>query len=999
MDFERLFAVKPAPIRFARRVAVGLLPALLLFVFLPAETQAQATVRGTVTNADGDPLIGAQVQVVGTSMGAVTDASGRYQITGVSTGPTQLDAQYLGYRTQTRNVPLASGGNTVDFELSPAPVELDAIVVTGTAGRVQKRSLGNAISQINAADVLEKAPVTNLADLIQGRAAGVAVLPSSGQAGGGSALRLRGLSSITQGNEPLIYIDGVRVDNDPAANDTETIATGGQNPSRLNDLTPEDIERIEIIKGPAAATLYGTEAAGGVIQIITKKGRVGETRWNLKGTLGQRSIDNSDFPDNFAAIGAGASLPTCPENDLTSAPNCGVRVVSTLEDGTQLIAQNPLEIIRENGTYQNYTASVSGGRDNFTFFTSGTYQSDEGVVPNDEAQKIGGRANFQWTQSEVFDLAVSSGYTNNEYSLPQNDNNIFGFFGNGLLGVPSLIRVNPTGAFAFGELFTPLDVIDEIDTDFTNDRFTGSATANYTPFPWFQNRAVFGLDVNAEENLSLIPFGEVANLSPQGEKSNHRETTVNITFDYNGTASWDITEALRSNTSVGTQIFNENRDEAEAFGRDFPAPGVSTVSAAGNTQGFEERVEETTVGVYFQEQIAWQNRLFVTGAVRFDDNSAFGEDFDFETYPKVSASYVISEEEWFDFGLFNSVKLRGAYGFAGQQPGAFDAQRVFSPVSIAEGEAAIEPGDLGNPNLGPERSREIELGFDASMWNDRIGVELTHYSKVTEDALLNRPNVPSEGFPGSTLVNIGEIENSGWEFGVNALVLDTERADWDVNLTMATNDNEITDLGGVEGFPLGFTQRIEEGFPVDSYFSRVVEGRDADGVIFSDDPVFIGRTTPEFWGSLGNTVTLFDNLQIYALFEWKQDFLIHNNTESFRFALAGNTRDNVDPALQDQDFEDRRAFSAAGEELPWIEEGDFVKLRELSATFTLPREWTQGFAQRASITVSGRNLATWTDYSGVDPEVNVFGQASISRGDFFSVPQSRLLLTTVNFTF
>lgn len=997
MDFDRLFAVKPAPIRFAKRIASVLLPALLLFALLPSNANAQAGVQGSVTNAQGDPLIGAQIQVVGTNMGAVTDADGRYQISGVMTGSVQLRAQYLGYREVTRSVTLASGNNTVNFELSPAPVELDAIVVTGTAGQVQKRSLGNAVSQIDAARVLEKAPVTNLAQLIEGRAAGVNVLSSAGTVGAGSALRLRGLSSITQGNDPLIYIDGVRVDNDPTGISGFTV--GGQSPSRLNDITTEDIESIEIIKGPAAATLYGTEAAAGVIQIITKKGLSGETRWNLKASLGRTDLDNNDFPNNFAAIGPDASLPTCPENDITSVPNCGVRVVETLSNGNQLIAQNPTEILADNGLYQDYTASVSGGQEAFTFFASGNFKDTEGALPQDEAQKISGRANFQWTQGEVFDLSVSSGYTNNEYTLPNNDNNIFGFFGNLFLGRPDRVGLRGGRPFVFGAPFTPIVEVDEIESMFTNDRFTGSVTANYNPFPWFRNRVVFGLDVNAEENTQFIPFGAVLNLSPQGEKTNNRSTAVNVTFDYNGTGSWDVTEALRSNTSVGAQIFNENVDTVTAFGQDFPAPGVSTVSAAGTTLADEFRTENTTVGVYIQEQIAWQNRLFLTGAVRFDDNSAFGEDFDFETYPKVSASWVISEEEWFDFGLFNTLKLRSAYGFAGQQPSAFAAQRTFTPVSIRAGEAAISTGQVGNPDLGPERSRELEIGADASLWDDRIGFEVTYYDKVTEDALVGRPNIPSEGFPGTQLFNIGELENSGWEYGVNALLLDTETFDWDLNLTFSTNENEVVSLGDAPDFPVGFNQRVKEGTPLDAFYGLTIVGREGDTPVFSDEEQFLGRATPGRWGSLGNTITLWDNVQIYALLDWKSDFQVYNGTRSFRFQF-GSERALWDPELQDQEFSDIINFINLGQDTPFMEDGDFVKLREVSATVTLPRDWANRLrARRASLTFAGRNLATWTDYSGVDPEVNVFGQAQFARGDFLSAPQSRLFLTTLNLTF
>ncbi|MGH7564505.1 MAG: SusC/RagA family TonB-linked outer membrane protein [Gemmatimonadota bacterium] len=965
----------------------------LTFVLLPAPALSQATIQGTVTDESGQPLVGAQVRIVGTDQGSVTNLEGRYQVDGVEPGPIQIQAIYLGYREESRAAQVSAGTNRVDFVLVSSPIELDAIVVTGTAGATQKRAIGNAIVEIEADEVLEKAPVTNLGELIQGRAAGAVVLPSSGSAGTGAAIHLRGLSSITQTNQPLLYVDGVRVANTNNDYDFDVGAdrfhVGGQGPSRLNDINIQDIESIEIIKGPAASTLYGTEAAAGVIQIITKKGRSGEPRWNVHGSWGRVDLGNHDFPDNFAAV-APAAVPEGP----------GVRIVKTLPDEQLLIANNPIESIRKTGIYQEYDLSVSGGREDFTFYGSGNFMTEGGVTPANFAEKIGGRANLQWTPSEVFDIAVSTGYINNEIRLPNNDNDIFGFWGNALLSSPAFIFVGPGANFQFGEPFTPLSQVALIDSRFTNDRFTGSVTANFAPFPWLKNRAIFGIDVNAEENFQFIPFGAVSNLSPRGEKKNIRS---DITFDYNGTVTWDLSPDLQSSSSVGTQVTNENVDTVTAFGKDFPDPTVSTVSAAGQREGFETRVEDVTVGVYFQEQIAWQNRLFLTGAVRFDDNSAFGANFDFETYPKVSASWVVSEEPFFEMPVVDMLRLRTAYGFAGQQPAAFAEQRQFNAVAIRGGVPTVTPDQFGNPDLGPERSREIEVGFDAGLWDDRIGVGVTYYDKVTEDALVARTVAPSSGFPTSQLTNLGEVQNSGWELSVDGLLVDTPRVDYHFSLNLATNDNEVTSLGGEPGFPTpgSFDQRIEEGFPLDGIWGRVIAGRDENGdLILSDEDEFLGRVTPDLAGSWGSTVTLWDNLQLYALLSWKRGFVIENRALPFRFAFESE-RALFDPGfLPEQELNDLFSFIDAGEPTPFVDDGDFVKLREVSATYTLPEAWATALrAQRASVTISARNLKTWTDYFGVDPEVNGSGQNDLVVTDFFTVPQARRITTSLHLTF
>ena len=996
MAFEFLFALIKRPLEEPGRAFSFFLP--LAFLLLPSALLAQATLQGTVTDQAGDPLVGAQVQIVGTDQGAVTDGSGSYVITGAPTGAAEIQAVYLGYRTERRPVNLVAGTNTLDFALGASPIELDAIVVTGTAGAVQKRSIGNAVSEIDANAVIDKAPVTNLSELITGRAAGTVVLPSSGTVGTGTSLRLRGLSSITQSNEPLLYVDGIRIDNNDEATSADGFTVGGQGPSRLNDINIEDIESIEIIKGPAAATLYGTEAAPGVIQIITKKGRSGDARWNVRGSWGTIDLDIAEFEENFGVVDPSA----LPKGVSSLDELQGVHLVKELDDGTWLIAQDPFDELIETGSYQEYDLSVSGGQDEFTFYASGNFNTEGGVMPANFAEKIGGRANFQWSPSEIFDLSVSSGYVNNEIRLPNNDNNIFGFWGNLTLATPAAIRETSAGNFEFGEPFTSAEDVRKIDSRFTNDRFTGSAIANFNPLPWLRSRGIFGIDLNAEENFQFIPFGAVANLNPEGEKTNVRHTSVNITFDQSTTATWDLTEGLQSSTSFGTQVTNENVDEVVAFGEDFPAPGVSTVSAAGNTQGFETRVEDATVGLYIQEQLAWQNRLFLTGAVRFDDNSAFGSEFDFETYPKVSASWVVSEEPFFSVPGLDMLRFRAAYGFAGQQPEAFASERQFAPVAIKGGVPTITPDQLGNPELGPERSREVEVGFDAGLWDDRIGVELTYYNKVTEDALVARVIPPSSGFPTNQLTNIGELQNNGWELSIDGLLVDTGFVDYNLLLNLSTNDNEVTSLGGEAPFPTpnSFNQRVEEGFPLDGVWGRVEVGRDENGdPILSDEQQFLGRTTPDFTLSFGNTITLRDNLQIYALFDMRRGFIIDNNNTAFEL-FFGSSRAVNDPDFDQRLLADLFFFANAEEPTPFVDDGDFVKLRELSANYTLPQSWAAAMrAERASFTFSSRNLYTWTDYSGVDPEVNGFGQGDIERTDFLSVPQSRRFIWTLNLTF
>jgi outer membrane receptor protein involved in Fe transport len=509
---------------------------------------------------------------------------------------------------------------------------------------------------------------------------------------------------------------------------------------------------------------------------------------------------------------------------------------------------------------------------------------------------------------------------------------------------------------------------------------------------------ILGFDGNWEENWQFIPFGAITNLNPKGQKDNSRQTVTTTTFDYNGTVIWDATDDMRFNSSFGTQVFNRNTDIVSAEGEDFPAPGVETVSAAGVTMAEETREEDTTLGFYLQEQMAWKNRLFLTAAIRFDDNSAFGKDFSAEKYPKVSASWVISEEPWWQWDFVNALKLRGAWGKAGLQPAAFSADRTLEAVAIKAGTPTVSTDQVGNADLGPETSREIEVGFDAGFWNDRIGLELTYYDKVTDDALVDKRIPPSTGFGGTQLFNIGELKNSGWEIGLSGLLVDTETVDYSFSLNYTTNENEVTSLGGEAGFALGFDQRVEEGFPVDGLWGRMPTIGADGSVTLSDEKEFYGRVTPGNYGNWGSTITLWDNLQIYSLFEWKNDLWAHNTTEEFRWIFA-SMRERWDPDLTDSDYAKIVGALVGGSE-PIVEKADFWKWRELSFTWTMPDSWAQMLrSRRASLTFSGRNLKTCSDYRGIDPESNYAGATDLQYEDFLTVPQARRWLITTNLTF
>ncbi len=1006
------------------RTGLSAVMALALVVPLAVEAQQTGSVGGRVIDGDtGRPLEGAQVIIVGTQRGTLTNADGLYQFVNVEAGRTQLRVINLGYASQARTVDVEPGETArANFELETSAVSLDEIVVTATGER-RARELANSVGTLNTEDVAEQAPVANIFETLQGRVPGVNIQGGAGGVGIAQSIRIRGTSSISLSNTPLIYVDGVAIDNDNA----EGPGVGGQNTSRINDFNPEDIERIEVIRGPAAAALYGSQASGGVIRIFTKQGRVGEPQFNLRAEYGQT---HSDFVAEPNVINVGRAFGL--GKDTVYSTNLWERT-------------NPLS----NGDVERLAGSVRGGADLFSYYVSGEYQHEEGTLPNNESDRYYARGNFTVRPNDEFDVQVTAGYTSNFVALPDNDNNGFGYIGVAQIDFPwvsAITAVDPNDPNAEPEETCPLareiarefgvsqasqigncepnfdagfggrtfeDVASMVNRDDT-ERFTGSVTANYRPLDNFSNRFTVGYDQIAQREHALVPvdtdrpFGALS----EGFRDIENDIRRNLSLDYVGTVNFGITEDVTSETSGGAQYFRSVREEANSFGQTFPA-GATTVPNGVTRDGGEIFNEDRTIGFFGQQQFGWRDRLFLTAGVRFDRNSAFGENLEGEWYPSLGASYIVTDEAWFpQTDFLDQLKLRASWGQSGKQPGSNAALQTFDTRNVAfrgSDLLSITPGNPGNFDLQPERGEEFEVGFDFSVIGGRVGGELTYYQQTTEDALTLQTLAPSSGFSEQQWVNVGELENTGLEFALNALAVDRENFAWDLNFNISTNDNEITRLEEDirQGFA-DFPQRHREGFPFGSWIFRRVFIDDSGDVTMTDEEELIGHGTPEVEAGLATTFTFFRNLSLYAFFDYKGGHHLFNNTDEFRCTLLGGSNGAICPDAwetgPDGEFTDRarmvRFAVDNNQASPFIEEADFIKLRTVSLKYRLPTEWAGRIgAAGASITVAGQNLQTWTDYSGPDPEVNGFGGAVGAQTDFLTMPQEERYVATFEVTF
>ena len=996
--------------RAIRAVLFGLV--LALVGAAPALAQS-GSVGGVVVAEDtGQPLAGVEVSVEGTNQGTLTGADGRFLLRGLSGAEVQLRIALLGYGSVVRTVPV--GELALRITLSPSAIELDRIVVTGTAGQQTKRALGNTVTMIDAAEVVDKAPVNSVAELLNGRSPGVAIIHTTGMIGGGHRVRIRGSSSFSLSNEPLVYIDGVRVNNDQSTGPINQ-AFGSRSVSRWNDINPEDIESIEIIKGPAAATLYGTEASNGVVQIITKRGRAGGMQFNLSVKQGSSWWDpEEDLWTNYYDVDGDGTVETLDIVDLEEE-----RLGTCTRGEDDFFTQCPVRPIWRTGHLQQYDLSASGGSDLVRYYFSGGYENSTGVDYDNDKKQYNGRLNLTATPSDKLDLAGSVGYITGRTNLA------FEAGGGGATWTTYYARPDDLGTARRGFWsWTPEMYQEVIDTWQDVERTTISFSARHRPVDWFDHRLNLGRDDTREGDVEIMHHDkrwlDLSSFVDRGYKEMWDRNIQYTSVDYAGTFRFPVNADIETNTSVGGQLYRRESGFLYAYGEGFPVPGLTSMDATTqNRETTESFVENVTVGAFIQEQLSWRNRVFVTAAIRADDNSAFGEDFDFVTYPKLSGSWVISEEPFWSLAPVSALKLRAAYGQSGQQPDAFVALRTFNPAPGPGGAGTVSPANLGNPDLGPERGSEIELGFDAGLLDDRVGVEFTYYNQRTTDAILLRDIAPSTGFSGSQFVNAGEIKNTGVELLLRGEAWRADRHGLELQFTVSTNDNEVVSLGDItdEDFiSSGSFNRHQIGHPVGAWFGEklVSAELDADGnainimcdngeggtVACEDAPaLFLGRVTPEVEGGFSATLRLFDRFRLFGQLDFKTGFSKLDGNDRVRCYLFVECEENWFPERFDPV---RIANIQEGYEDGLIQEADFTKLREVSLSYLVPNTWANRVgASGASITVAGRNLKTWTKFTGLEPEssFNGGGRGGNILWEQNVLPQLHQFVATINVTF
>ncbi|MFL5581924.1 MAG: SusC/RagA family TonB-linked outer membrane protein, partial [Gemmatimonadaceae bacterium] len=970
----------------------------------PAAAQtATGTITGTVTDAaSGQPIASVQVQVVGTTTGALTSTEGRYTLRNVRPGTVEVRALRVGF-AETRGSAVVTAGQaaTVDLRMRQIPAQLSPVVTTATGDQLREE-VGTSIAQVDAANVVKTRPVANMADLLTARAAGVQVLPGN-MTGAGARVRIRGTSSLSLSNNPIYIVDGVRVESSTGAS---SIGIGGTLPSRVNDLNPEEIESIEVVRGPSAATLYGTDAANGVIVIHTKRGVAGRPQWSYY--TEQTAIqDRNDYPDSYRAwrTGTTAATTSTPANNVQCFLAQAAAGTCTQDSLTVFNLFKDSETTPYGTGYrQQHGLQLSGGSEMVRYFVSGEWENEDGVtqIPRFDLRRLNrqgvdildewrdpnaltkttGRANVDISLPRNANMAVSVGYISQDQRLPQTDDNTTGLGSNAFGGLGYKWNTTPDGTdtlYGYRQ-YVPGDIFQETVTQ-SIERIISSLNTNWQPNAWLGLRGNFGLDYVNRVDKVLCRRGTCSDFSTSrlGFKEDNRTNYYVYTVDVAGTGTTQLSNTIGSKTTMGVQFTRNLFHRNGAWGEDLPA-GFTTVTAGALQEADETTSESRTLGAFVEEHLAFNERFFLTGAVRSDRNSAFGADFKTVFYPKLQASWVVSRQGFFpQWGWVDELRLRSAYGASGVQPGTIDALAYFSATAL-KSEGSETPGvvfsALGNPDLKPERSTEFETGVDGTFWGSRVTAELTYYSKLSKDALVSRVLPPSIGTGENTrFENLGAVKNAGFEGLVSAQLVQRAAFGWDVTLNGSTNANKLVDLGNVP--PIRGTSISQiEGYPINSYWERPIKyviDKDQNGIItynadtalseisVGDTTEFIGYSIPRHEVTFTNGFEFFRRrARLAAMVDYKGGHKLYFNSERIRCDSRANCRGLLDPSAP---F-DEQAASVARRDDPrrtvagFIHDADFIRLREVSLALTAPESWAERFLRGRSIgvTLAARNL-------------------------------------------
>ncbi len=1052
-----------------------LLP-VLVFVLVLMSTWAAAlsdvVITGTVTDETGAPLGGASVGIVDNPLGSITDDEGLYRFAvgrDLLGKEVTLKASYVGHSAQTAALVPKAGTNKTDFVLGIDVLYMEEIVVTALGVGRSRERLGVTINKV-APKVIVDSDEADVVTALSGKVPNVEITKTSGEPGAASYIRIRGVNSIMGGTQPLFVVDGSPINNQSIheANTSLGDAVAGvTQQNRAADINPEDIESVEILKGGAAAAMYGSRAANGVVLITTKQGQPGRPRVSYKMSYSFDEVNESAALQR--SYGQGIDGSAIEGFALTWGPRLDTLDVPTYDHAWEMF---------ETGNRVENNLTVSGGNDMTTYFVSVGRTDHDGAIKGNSnylrdavrlkaSQRINGRlsvtgnAAFSSTSSNRIQKGSNvGGLLLGAYRTPPDFNNRpyldpeTGFH-------RSYRNPNPESLAGSRGYDNPFFIVNEHTNISDVGRFFGNLNLDYNPLNWLNVRYTLGYDYANDERRTVLPLGNSD--SPQGKIIRDKYTTTEADANLAITATRAFAPAdMRVDLMVGQNLNQREYNEFSTTGNGISVDGFEQLSNTSSytPQEYEEIIR--TEGYFAQALVDVWDQLYLTVGVRNDGSSIFSEGRKRHWYPKFSTAWdftnlhALQNQNLIAFG-----KLRAAYGVTGREPNAYSTITAFETDifeqgwgvvhnSTAFGQGGFFTDDTkGQEKIKPERARELELGTDLGLLGNRLGFDLTYYDQKTEDVIFPLSLPPSTGFF-EQIKNAGTITNKGVELGIYGQPVSTKDIKWSVNAVYARNRNEVTDLPGAEFVNLGglvsATGNAIEGEPVGVFrgedfirFGRgikideEVDGETqnvniderytgwnsgdlyiaADGYPLLDPEIrIIGDPNPDWTGSIRNTVTLFNNLEVSGLFDIRSGGEVWNGTRGALYFFG--THKDTEDRDGTQVFEgqgpgagtevakgqawhlENLGSGLSGPASQFVEDGGYIKLREIAVAYDFRGDFVQQLGlTNLNLRLSARNLATWTDYRGIDPETNLTGASNLRGLDYFNNPNTRSYVMTL----
>lgn len=1048
-----------------------------------AQAQQGATVTGKVTAEGGAPVAFASVVLAGLGLGATTREDGVYSIAvpaaRVNNQRLDVTVRAIGYQSRTQQVTLSSGTQTVNFTLTVNPLRLGEVVVTGAGTASSIERLGAVVSTVKSEEIL-KSNELNAVQALAAKAPGVVVTSSSGEAGASSFIIIRGQKSIEGTSQPIFVVDGVPVDNSTIVTTFETAGTQAMN--RMADLNPADIESVEILKGAAAAAIYGARAGAGVVLITTKRGQSGAPKWNYRASYSQDQV-NTEYPlQRKFGQGAGGVAAVC------GGVGCrltGASFGPALAPGTQTF--DHFKEMFETGSTLDNSLSLSGGTERSSFYLSLGHTNQDGFIigTNDryirttalvkgnlelnEKLRIGSMVNFADTRGSFIQKGsnLSGLLLGALRTPPEFDNRSYIDEATGLHRSYRYPRPTATSQYLTRAYDNPYFIVNKIKNTSDVGRSFGNVNIDYAPLSWLTLKYTLGADYSSDARIEGLPPSNSSDPTGQIDRANY--TILQIDHNLIAQAQKDWNDWTTTSLTVGQNLNSRKYEQLQVRGRGFISPDLfqlsNTISSNLLPLDYESLVRLESY--FFEGKLDLWDQFYLTGGVRNDASSTFGVSVRRNWFPKASAAWEASKYLGINSGqgLLSYLKVRAAYGEVGREPAPY---QVFSGYAVGQfgdgwttGLNSAQAGNAGiaisaakgQDRLKPERNKEFEAGLDLAFFDSRVDAGFTIYDGKSTDVILSLPVPPSTGYT-SQVQNAAEITNKGMELSVNWRAVTTPAVAWTLGAQYARNRNKVTNLRGADQFYLGgtFNGGIKTGFAhgvfIDWDFARcrydaesnIVDGFDVnafcrtnnapdramyvgdDGYpIFDPEPRVVGNPNPDWTGSLRSSLNLWGKLNVSALVDYRSGGQIFNGTKGALLAFGAHKTSEIrgeqrifgqtwlagpvtgpgvgkSVVLDEDTWFGNLGNWFVGPGSQFIEDGTFLKLREVSVSYTV----TAPFVQRAGfssvdVRLAGRNLFTQTDYTGIDPESNLGGATSSRGNEYFNNPQSKSVVVSFAF--